>query len=332
MFDFAISQNRKRRPTKRIYLSWAASFFAHFIVLVILVQFPHLLQGGTYRYGALPLIAKILNRESDEGSENWRTVAVLRDPSKMSMPSPATLKKYLYDWDKKEPGTVSVPIRWGDVEAADADIAPMPRNRQEPVKPDVPIQSGAAAGQDSGAENADAGEAASAAAPKKPDVEKKEAVPLPPPVPERKMDIASIVPPSKIPDSIPPPAPARSPKESIQVFEDEQNAIRSADSGFFDTEGFPLGEYTNLIVERIKGKWLIPSNLRNSRGRTTVVFYIDKDGRLMNARIVKALGANSLDRAALNAILESEPFPPLPEGFPGDHVGAKIIFSYNEPQ
>ncbi len=330
MFDFALSQNLERRSWKRIFLSWAASCVVHLIALVFLIQFPELLGGSRYR--AIPLIAKILGSDSNEGDGNWRTVAVLGDPSKMLLPSDATLRKYLYNWDKREPEAASVPVRWGDVKAAATDTPPMPRDQQEPLKADAGKGPGTPAAGNSDGGNDGASAEAEVAEETSAESEKKKAPPLPSPAPEPKTDIAAAVAPTKIPESIVPPPADTIPEENIKIFEDERNALHSADGGFFDTEGFPMGEYTNLIVERIKGKWLIPSNLRNSQGRTTVVFYIDREGRLMNARIVKPLGSTSLDRAALNAILESEPFPPLPEGFPGDHIGAKIIFSYNEPQ
>ncbi len=98
-------------------------------------------------------------------------------------------------------------------------------------------------------------------------------------------------------------------------------------------DGFPLNEYANLIKERIKGNWFIPSNLKNSQGHTTIVFYIGKDGRFSNARIEPSAssGNTSLDLAALKAIMDSNPFPPLPKGFPRDRIGAKFVLSYNEP-
>jgi TonB family protein len=116
------------------------------------------------------------------------------------------------------------------------------------------------------------------------------------------------------------------------VFDSEQKAIQAEGSGLFDTKGFPLGDYADTIVERIRGNWYIPSNLRNSQGRTTVIFYIGKDGRYTNAHIVMSSGSTSLDLAALNAVLVSNPFPPLPAGFPGEQVGAKFVFKYNEGQ
>jgi len=93
-----------------------------------------------------------------------------------------------------------------------------------------------------------------------------------------------------------------------------------------------MGDYATLVIERVKSNWLIPSNLRNSQGSTTIVFYIARDGHFMDARIVVPSGSSSLDLAALSAIIGSSPFPPLPEGFPADRVGAKFVFSYNERQ
>jgi len=117
-----------------------------------------------------------------------------------------------------------------------------------------------------------------------------------------------------------------------QIFENEQKAIQTEGSGLFDAGGFPMGDYASVIIERVKGNWFIPSNLRNSQGRTTVIFFIARDGRFTDARIVATSGSSSLDLAALNAIIGSNPFPPLPRGFPGERVGAKFIFAYNERQ
>jgi TonB family protein len=206
----------------------------------------------------------------------------------------------------------------------------MPRVRQEPELPKTlpPPNDTAVSGSQSPSEgNASRGASIIHA---DPNGGKKGTMSLPP-SPSSRTEVAGNIAPSAIPDGIKPPATIAQPqKDTVKVFEDEQKAIRSPDSGFFDTKGFPLGEYANLIKERIKGKWFIPSNLRNSQGHTTVVFYIGKDGRFTDARIVSSSGSSSLDLAALKAVMDSNPFPPLPKGFPGDHVGAKFVLSYNE--
>jgi TonB family protein len=98
----------------------------------------------------------------------------------------------------------------------------------------------------------------------------------------------------------------------------------------FDTKGFNLGDFEKIIEERIRGNWEIPSNLRESRGSTTILFYITRDGRYSDARIEVSSGNMSLDIAALYAVTRSNPFPPLPQGFPADRVGARFVFAYNE--
>ncbi len=251
-------------------------------------------------------------------------------------PSAATLKKYIYDFDRKGSGPPPITVRWGEKEkSAFENAPPMPRLRQEPkaatVLPppnDIGEETAGAGSPDPGA--ATNGSPVSTVVHAETGAEKK-TIPLPPPVAAPKPDVAANAAPSSIPSGIKPPA--NPPKETVKVFEDEQKAIRSSESGFFDTKGFPLGEYANIIKERIKGNWFIPSTLKNSQGHTTIVFYIGKDGRYTNARIEPSAssGNRSLDLAALKAIMDSDPFPPLPKGFPGDHVGAKFVLSYNEP-
>jgi TonB family protein len=343
MFDFAISRNQRQRPTGRSFASWIVSCFVHFLFLLLLIEYPQLLRGGMYHHFHAPaLLSNILGPKPDTDDNNWRTVAIVKDPSKMIAPSAATLRKYLYDWNKKGPGTPPVRIGWGDVKTALLESTPpMPRVRKGAKEPEISlpandiVSAGSAAGSQPG--NASG---SSAVTQIEPTAKKNGTISLPPPGPAPKSEVAGNAAPNKVPDSTKTPPDAALPASgqknqssvTAKVFENEQKAIRSPDSGFFDTKGFPLGEYASLIIERIKGKWFIPSNLRNSQGHTTVIFYIDREGRFTNARIVESSGSNSLNLAALNAILESNPAPPLPKGFPGDHVGAKFVFSYNEPQ
>jgi TonB family protein len=287
-----------------------------------------------HRYRAFPLISNILKPAPDDDTEEWRTVALVKDPSRMMAPSAETLRELVYDWDKEEEGPPPIRLSWGDVEISRPDLPPIPRIRRDLEESDISLPPNEFASTESPSD-ANAGDAEFGGSPAQESAEADGTEPAfaSSEEPSQKTELAENTAPGRIPDSIPksPEVPSAA-SENIRVFEDEQKAVRSSDSGFFDTEGYPLGEYTDTIVERIKGKWFIPSNLRNSRGNTTVIFYIDRDGSFMNARIVLSSGSNSLDLAALNAVIESNPFPPLPEDFPGDHVGAKFIFSYNEPQ
>jgi len=331
MFDFALSRNEKRGPTRRTLISWIASGIVHALLLALLIQYPQMLQGGVYNH-----FRGLLGGSSDEEDGNWRTVAIL-NPSKMIAPSAATLKKLMADLNKEGSGPQPIKVRWGDIQAAQMDRPPMPRVQQDAKDPKLSLPAnelssgGSAPDPTPGIGDAAAGSSSG----NQGDSNSGRQGNLGPPTagtgPKPAVADSNIAP-SKIPSSIKPSDPPPSPSAKVKVFEDEKNALRSTDGGFFDTGGFPMDEYANLINEKIMDKWFIPSNLRGSQGHTTVIFYINKSGRALDARIITGSGSNSLDLAALNAVLLSDPFPALPKGFPGDHVGAKFVFSYNEHQ
>src|SRR5437867_1496463 len=343
MFEFAISQHRKRPPTKKFIASWFISCILHAAVLVVLIDNPSLLRHRAHMWIRVPVFLL----PSPPKAQSWRTVTFLGS-SRMQMPSRETLKRVLYDWNKTVVPTSEPPIRirWSDRVSVSKSAKPKP---VRPVRPALgtedpkpgpetlaagkePAKDGAAkVGDDGGSElpGAVAGTSSSN--------EKKRAVSLPPPesteprhIPKKVGETAENTSPSEIPKgTAPPQKPAV--QQQPQIFKDERSAIRAEGSGLFDTQGFPLGEYARLILERIKGNWSIPSNLRNSQGRSTLVFFIEKDGSVSNLKVVASSGSQSLDLSALHAVLLSKPLPPLPGGFPGEHVGAKFVFFYNEP-
>ncbi len=339
MFDYAISRNQRQRPTNRILAAFVASSVAHIILLITLVQFPQLLQGGMLsRFRIISLITSGLTQKTNDQENDWRTVTVLRPQSKMQAPSAQQLKKLLYDWSKKGTGNAAPPIRirWGNEQkAALNENAPSaPRIKQESRTPTLSLPADASTGtapgsaaetQSSAGKSADNAPGSFVTMRTESSSGKKDVMNLPPPGPPAKSETAVNTPPRSVPEGI------KQPTETYKVFEDEQKAIHSAGSGFFGTKDFPLGDYANQIKERIKGKWNIPSHLQKFQGHTTVVFYIDKNGRYGNARIITSSGSSSFDIAALMAVIESDPFPPLPRGFPGNHIGAKFVLSWNEP-
>jgi TonB family protein len=354
MFDFAISQNRQHKPTRRWLACSVASFAAHVAALLILVINPELLRPGKGHWlSHLLHLAPATRLRIDP---NWRTVTFVGGSGKLQSPSIETLRKYAYDWNRGS-GTGDAPavriqldksVGRGDSERAEKrnpalgtqDPKPLagspqgtPAGGTETAKAAVepagaPVQVAAAGG----AETRAASERGTVVYLPAPELTAPRQIP-------KKVETAANTSPAAIPSGVAPPEPApaktaSSPPPQIKgepkVFTDQQSAIRTEGSGFFDTKGFPLGEYARQVIDRVKGNWSIPSNLRHSQGRSTLIFYIEKDGRVSGLRVITASGSDSLDLAALNSVLGANPFPPLPTGFPGGHVGAKFVFSYNE--
>ncbi len=57
-----------------------------------------------------------------------------------------------------------------------------------------------------------------------------------------------------------------------------------------------------------------------------VHFQIERDGTLVDARVVVSSGLPFVDRAALRAVIASSPLPPLPAEYSGPHLGIQVVF------
>lgn len=99
-----------------------------------------------------------------------------------------------------------------------------------------------------------------------------------------------------------------------------------------DTRGVDFGPYLARVVWNVRRNWyaVIPVTARlGTKGRVAIVFEILKDGSVPELRLVASSGSDPLDRAAVAAIRASNPFPPLPEEFTGNHLVLQFIFLYN---
>ncbi|MDR0843112.1 MAG: TonB C-terminal domain-containing protein [Acidobacteriota bacterium] len=318
MLEYADSLNQKRGISRLTVVCWMTSGLIHCVVVLVLVLFPELLAGGYYdqfrgfRWGT-----------PDETSpEPWRTVAILPPPERMNMPSPETLRKLMGLGDEDEgAGSPPIQVRFGPLEALEVENPPLPpppkienpevvlpASRAQNTNPEVETNAGDAR-ESSTSIQADLGTGNERIA------AKPEATP--------KIEVVTEAVPRKIPDSIRPPTPppANPPAKSSAAKE----SGRTFGSSLFDTQGFPLGDYEEIVVQRVRSKWLIPSNLKQFQRGTTIIFYIDRNGRCADLRVATSSGSKSLDLAALSAVTESDPFPPLPEGFPGERIGVRLV-------
>ena len=59
---------------------------------------------------------------------------------------------------------------------------------------------------------------------------------------------------------------------------------------------------------------------KNEGGTVVLRFVIARDGRLVDASIVRSSGVMALDRGMLEALRAASPYPPLPADIPGGQV------------
>ena len=72
------------------------------------------------------------------------------------------------------------------------------------------------------------------------------------------------------------------------------------------------------------------SQSRREQGVTQVFFVLDRQGRVIESRVVRSSGAAALDEEALALLRRAEPFPPPPkEDFRGERVDLTVPIRFN---
>jgi TonB family protein len=97
-----------------------------------------------------------------------------------------------------------------------------------------------------------------------------------------------------------------------------------------DIENFEFSYYLVAVRNKVSSNWSPPAGIatQTTRARAVVYFRILKNGRIADLKTETASGIVLFDQSALRAILRSEPFPPLPGGFPGGSLGVHFGFEY----
>jgi TonB family protein len=99
-----------------------------------------------------------------------------------------------------------------------------------------------------------------------------------------------------------------------------------------DTMGVDFDPYLLRVYLSVQRNWysVIPEIARLGRkGRTILQFTIMKDGSVQGLQMMDGSGTASMDAAAQSSIRLSNPFPPLPTEFPGDHILLRFGYYYN---
>jgi protein TonB len=90
-----------------------------------------------------------------------------------------------------------------------------------------------------------------------------------------------------------------------------------------DNPDFKFGYYIDQLLSAIDSKWERPP-LGNDV-KAIISFRIERDGSLTDLQIAQSSGYNSFDLAALRAVQNASPFPPLPRAYRQDSLGVNLI-------
>jgi TonB family protein len=123
-------------------------------------------------------------------------------------------------------------------------------------------------------------------------------------------------------DNIPaPPVPAPAPATSTAP------AVPIGGAGVTGIEGgdFPYTIYIERMQTLIGKNWFRPPQVAGDV-ETTVYFRVERDGTIRDAKTETPSRNATFDRAALRAVIESSPLPPLPFAYNGNYLGVHLKF------
>jgi len=324
MLDYVSSINQKRAVSRLSIACLALSCFLHFCLILLFYFFPQLLAGGYlhnfrgFRWGT------VVNNDDD--NERWRMVAILEPPESMNMPSPETLRKILGAGVRDEgEGMPPIELNFNPPDSMEMELPSMPKSPSVVEEPEmvIPVIRPPGVADETSLDAGSSGESETALV-----AEPGTGVDILAAKPEAKTEtqISENNVPQKIPETLPPVNPPPLSEKPDAVKPPPENELgNSSAPGLFNTGGFPMGDYKEIIEAMVRERWLRPSNIKGSSRRTTTVFYINRSGRAEDLRLEVSSGNQSLDSAALNAIWTAAPFPPLPDGFPRERVGVRMI-------
>jgi TonB family protein len=86
---------------------------------------------------------------------------------------------------------------------------------------------------------------------------------------------------------------------------------------------FPYTIYIDRMKTLIGTHWLRPAV---NGAAVTVYFIVERDGTIREVKPEVPSGNGTFDRAALRAVLESSPLPPLPFAYNGSWLGVHLTF------
>jgi TonB family protein len=110
------------------------------------------------------------------------------------------------------------------------------------------------------------------------------------------------------------------------------HSAQSAAEILTPTNGVDFSGYIGQTMATVKKNWIaaMPAAFyAGAKGKTTLEFQIQSDGRIENISLEASSGTDSLDQAAIKGVRDSSPLEHLPSGFTGSSISLRLSLSYN---
>jgi TonB family protein len=119
---------------------------------------------------------------------------------------------------------------------------------------------------------------------------------------------------------------------AVSPYDNDSIVIDRSAMAYFNSKGIDIAPWARKVVERINRNWSILPGFGTSDGsaggEVGIAVVFDPEGRVVSADVRRSSKLQYMDRAALNAIQMSAPFPAPPGRFPGGQLKVFFLFNY----
>ena len=97
-----------------------------------------------------------------------------------------------------------------------------------------------------------------------------------------------------------------------------------------DVTDFPYAWYLRQVLQKVEERWQTQNRSSEAAQKPRIYVEIRRDGTIAPPRIDQSSGSSYYDRAALRAITEASPFPPLPPEWANPSL--RVLFNFDLKQ
>ena len=158
-----------------------------------------------------------------------------------------------------------------------------------------------------------------------------QAAPVEEPLPE--VDVETIPPPPEEKKKLKPKPKEAKPQQKQQNTDKkliQPNKNETGLSGMRSDEQFEFPWYLRLMVDKIQRNWRNPYAGQADSVLCTIYFRVQRGGQVDDARVEKSSGQAAFDRAALRAVINSNPLPQLPPDYGESRLTVHLDFMYRK--
>ncbi len=104
-------------------------------------------------------------------------------------------------------------------------------------------------------------------------------------------------------------------------------SVAGAGALSMDASDFPYAWYLRQVLQKVQGEWQRQNRTSEPSQKPLVLVEIQRDGSIRTPKIEQTSGNALYDQAALRAIVDASPFPPLPQDW--SKPSLRVIFRFD---